>query len=239
MNKNICLSIILLFVLVFSCSSEENVQIPFEDEEDQPEEIQKFSFLALGDSYTIGQGVDESESWPFQLQNIFTAEARQIEKVKVIAQTGWTTRNLLSAIETQDPENYDIVSLLIGVNNQFQGIDFSIFESEFNLLLDKAISFANGNKNKVFVVSIPDYGVTPFGSNNSDVIAEEINKYNTYIQQQCEDEEIPFIDVTTISRNLGASEGALATDNLHPSANQYRLWVEEMFPVVRGILEMN
>ena len=88
-------------------------------------------------------------------------------------------------------------------------------------------------------MSIPDYGVTPFGSNNSDVIAEEIDIYNTYIQQQCEAQEIPFIDVTTISRNLGASVGALATDNLHPSANQYRLWVEEILPVVQGILVMN
>ncbi|WP_299608927.1 SGNH/GDSL hydrolase family protein [uncultured Aquimarina sp.] len=234
MNKNI-LSL-LLFVLIFSCSSDETFQITIEEEE-QPEEIQRFSFLALGDSYTIGQGVTESESWPFQLQNVLTSETQQIKEVKVIAQTGWTTSNLLSAIETQDPGNYDIVSLLIGVNNQFQRIDFTVFESEFNLLLNKAISLANGNKKKVFVVSIPDYGVTPFGSNNSDVIAEEIDMYNTYIQQQCEAQEIPFIDITSISRNLGASVGALATDNLHPSANQYRLWVEEILPVVQGILE--
>ncbi|WP_343910727.1 SGNH/GDSL hydrolase family protein [Aquimarina litoralis] len=234
MNKYILF--LLLFVIVFSCSSDETLQMAVEEEE-QPEEIQKFSFLALGDSYTIGQGVTESESWPFQLQNILTSEAQQIEEVRVIAQTGWTTCNLLSAIETQDPENYDIVSLLIGVNNQFQRIDFTVFESEFNLLLNKAISLANGNKKKVFVVSIPDYGVTPFGSNNSDVIAEEIDMYNTYIQQQCEAQEIPFIDVTTISRNLGDSEGALAPDNLHPSANQYRLWVEEILPIVQGILE--
>ncbi len=226
----------LLFVLIFSCSSDETFQITIEEEE-QPEEIQRFSFLALGDSYTIGQGVTESESWPFQLQNVLTSETQQIKEVKVIAQTGWTTSNLLSAIETQDPGNYDIVSLLIGVNNQFQRIDFTVFESEFNLLLNKAISLANGNKKKVFVVSIPDYGVTPFGSNNSDVIAEEIDMYNTYIQQQCEAQEIPFIDITSISRNLGASVGALATDNLHPSANQYRLWVEEILPVVQGILE--
>ncbi|WP_299900561.1 SGNH/GDSL hydrolase family protein [uncultured Aquimarina sp.] len=236
MNKYILF--LLLFVSIFSCSSDETLQITIEEEE-QPEEIQRFSFLALGDSYTIGQGVTESESWPFQLQNVLTSETQQIEEVKVIAQTGWTTSNLLSAIETQDPGNYDIVSLLIGVNNQFQRIDFTVFESEFNLLLNKAISLANGNKKKVFVVSIPDYGVTPFGSNNSDVIAEEIDIYNTYIQQQCEAQEIPFIDVTSISRNLGDSEGALATDNLHPSANQYRLWVEEILPVVQGILVMN
>ncbi|MBW1293959.1 SGNH/GDSL hydrolase family protein [Aquimarina litoralis] len=237
MNKNIYSSILLLFILVFGCSSDESIQNPVQQEEDQIEEIQKFSFLALGDSYTIGQGVTESESWPFQLQNAFASNTQKIETVKVIAQTGWTTGNLISAIDTQNPENYDIVSLLIGVNNQFQGADFTIFQSEFNFLLDKAISLAGNNKNRVFVVSIPDYGVTPFGSNNSEVIASEIDMYNAYIKQQCEAQSIPFIDVTSISRNLGNSEGALATDNLHPSANQYSLWVEAILPVVKEILE--
>jgi len=195
-----------------------------------------FTFLALGDSYTIGQGVEEMERWPLQLKQSLEPEEVLLEEVKVIAKTGWTTTNLLNAIEAEDPQNYDLVSLLIGVNNQFQGLPFPNFKVEFDSLLSIAIDLA-ATKERVFVVSIPDYGVTPFGANNSETIAMELDDYNAYMEMQCATFEIPFINITTISRTLGDGPDALASDNLHPSAYQYGLWVEEMLPIILNLLK--
>ncbi|MFD2563618.1 SGNH/GDSL hydrolase family protein [Aquimarina rubra] len=235
MIKNIYYVLFILFIVVFACASDDNLVL--ENEEEQTEETKTFSFLALGDSYTIGQGVTEEESWPFQLKDAFASPTKKIEELTIIAKTGWTTGNLIGAIAETNPENHDLVSLLIGVNNQYQRGDFMTFQSEFDFLLNKAISLANGKKDHVIVVSIPDYGVTPFGSTNSEVIATEIDNYNAYIQQKCTELQVVFINVTTISRDLGDSEGALATDNLHPSAYQYSLWVEKILAVAREILK--
>lgn len=142
----------------------------------------------------------------------------------------------MDAIEVEAPKNHDLVSLLIGVNNQYQGLSFDQFKTEFDALLNIAIDLANGKK-RVFVVSIPDYGLTPFGANNSEQIAEELDMYNNYMETQSNSLEIPFINITEISRDLGNMEGALATDNLHPSGDQYEKWVEEMSPVVVSLLE--
>jgi len=193
------------------------------------------SFLALGDSYTIGQGVAESQRWPIQLGERLEENDFEIEGVEIIAQTGWTTNDLLNGIANTKLEEYNLVSLSIGVNNQFQGRPFEIFESEFDSLLNRSICLA-GSKERVFVVSIPDYGVTPFGSSNSESIGEEIDMYNNYISNTCDMLEIPFIDITEISRTLGDSPGALASDNLHPSGSQYEAWTNEILPVVIEIL---
>ncbi|MBQ4820151.1 SGNH/GDSL hydrolase family protein [Aquimarina sp. MMG016] len=227
-----------IYIILFIClACSDDVDIVFESVEPPiPEEVKNFSFLALGDSYTIGQGVGENDSWPFQLKNRTETEDQKIDKLTIIAKTGWTTKNLLNAIETENPPNHDLVTLLIGVNNQFQGIDFSIFQTEFDLLLDKAITLANSNKN-VIVVSIPDYGVTPFGADNSEIIAQELDNYNIYIQQRCIANQVSFVDITTISRELGDSEMALANDNLHPSGFQYSKWVEKILPLAKEILQ--
>ena len=132
--------------------------------------------------------------------------------------------------------SYNLVSLLIGVNNQYQKQSFSIFESEFDELLEQSIEIA-GDAKRVFVVSIPDYGVTPFGSSNSEVIGQEIDMYNDYIAAKCEAQNIPFIDITGISRTLADSPGSLAADNLHPSGSQYALWTNEILPVVIDLLK--
>ncbi len=225
-----------ILLLFCCCSSNSESQLTEPESEIENDQVKTFSFLALGDSYTIGQGVEQAESWPFQLKNATKASKRRIEKLTVIARTGWTTGNLLNAIQEQSPSNHDLVSLLIGVNNQFQGGSFSKFQEEFDRLLDIAIDLAQSNK-KVMVVSIPDYGVTPFGLNNSEMIANELDNYNAHIKQRCTDIEVAFVDVTTISRNLGASDNALAADNLHPSGYQYNLWVEKMLPIVEEILK--
>ena len=195
-------------------------------------------YLALGDSYTIGQGVPESERWPVQLSQRIEEETDFGLEWEIIAQTGWTTSNLLSAIDSYPLHSaqYNLVSLLIGVNNQFQGKPFSLYEIEFDSLLQIATQIA-GEKGKVFVVSIPDYGVTPFGSTNSEKIAREIDEYNEYAKSVCMDVNIPFIDITSISRELGASAGALAGDNLHPSGFQYALWTDRILPKVLELIE--
>ena len=192
-------------------------------------------YLALGDSYTIGEGVGESERWPNQLTEQLKTLEYEIDTVRIIARTGWTTNNLLRAIDFAEINNFNLVSLLIGVNNQYQNRPFSSFQLELDALLNKSIEIAD-DANRVFVVSIPDYGVTPFGESNSEKIKQEIDKYNEYIADQCESKNIPFINITEISRELGDSEGALAPDNLHPSGDQYKKWVNEILPVVIELL---
>ena len=199
------------------------------------QEPKVYSYLALGDSYTIGHNVSPSLRWPIQLQDSLNTERTIISEVNVIAQTGWTTTDLLQAIEQNNPDRHDLVSLLIGVNNQYQGLPFAEFQLEFDSLLQTAQDLAK-LENGVFVVSIPDYGVTPFGSSNSQTIAMELDNYNAYMSDQCSSRNIPFIDITEISRTLGDNEGALASDNLHPSGLQYSEWVEAVLPDVRILL---
>lgn len=182
--------------------------------------------------------MSESERWPVQLSQRIEQETTLSVEVEIIAETGWTTSNLLSAINSYDINtgDYNLVSLLIGVNNQYQGKPFSLYETEFDSLLQTAIDIA-GPDGSVFVVSIPDYGVTPFGSSNSEKIAREIDQYNEYAKSVCNEAAIPFIDITSISRELGSSSGALASDNLHPSGYQYSLWTDRILPKVLGVIE--
>jgi len=227
---------IIIFSLLFlgvSCESQKNImgESIKEDIENNP-----VSFLALGDSYTIGQGVDESERWPNQLRFKLDHNDFKIEDTKIIAQTGWTTRGLLDAITISDLKKYNLISLLIGVNNQFQNQSFDLFKTEFDELLNIAITLS-GEQKKVFVVSIPDYGVTPFGvAYGSKEIAEAIDTYNDYIAEKCNESDILFIDITEISRELGAMPGALASDMLHPSGEQYKKWADKILPKVIELL---
>jgi lysophospholipase L1-like esterase len=235
--------VLLLFCVLLSCTSDDYAPIDYTSEE-EPEEIEEpigiqepIKYLALGDSYTIGQGVEESERWPNQLIVELETNDFTVENSEIIAQTGWRTSNLINAIDNSNPQDFNLVSLLIGVNNQFNNQNFDVFISEFNELLQKSISIA-GNSGRVFVVSIPDYGVTPFGNSwgNPEQIASELDAYNNYMMQRCAELNIPFINITEISRDLGDSEGALASDNLHPSGAQYTLWVEEILPVVLELI---
>mgnify|MGYP001817117628 CR=1 FL=1 len=216
-------------IFMLSCANSQEVSAT-------PAPKKTINYLALGDSYTIGKGVEESLRWPNQLGHKLSELDYEVASVNIIAQTGWTTNNLLQAVENVETGKYNLVSLLIGVNNQFQKQPFTTFETEFNILIDQCITFA-GDINKVFVVSIPDYGVTPFGSSNSETIKKEIDAYNAYIAKQCNKKNIPFINITEISRTLGNSDGALASDNLHPSGSQYEAWVNKVQPTVVELLE--
>ncbi len=224
-----------IFTILCSCSSSSTLPLKIQSSNTQTDN-KTFSFLALGDSYTVGQSVDRDQSWPFQLKKGLDSLNINIKTPTVIAKTGWTTRDLLRAIKEQAPSNHDLVSLLIGVNNQFQGKSFSKFKTEFDDLLLISKTLADTYQN-VIVVSIPDYGVTPFGSRNKITIAKELDSYNTYMQQRCIENNIKFIDITTISRALETNDKALAVDNLHPSEYQYGLWVEKIIPVVYEILK--
>jgi len=205
-----------------------------EDIKDPPtDETQRA--LCLGDSYTIGQGVSPADSWPEQLRSRLDSTTTALDSLLVIASTGWTTANLLNALDGNTYQDFDLVTLQIGVNDQYQSRDFADFQTDFNQLLADAQSYAD-SPDHVLVLSIPDYGVTPFGSADSLNIANELNAYNAFIAMRCEATGLPFIDITTISRELGDGAGALASDQLHPSGEQYALWVEEILETVTVVL---
>lgn len=184
-------------------------------------------FLALGDSYTIGQGVEENERWPNQLTKKLEEKGAQIELLTNIARTGWTSDNLLGYVGGLEPDPpYNLVSLLIGVNNQFQGRNIDVYRTEFRELLEKAIAFCDGRKEGVFVLSIPDYGYTPFGLSDQERISQEIDAYNNINKQITQSMNIAYFDITQISRQVISKPSYLASDNLHPSGEMYARWVD-------------
>lgn len=229
---------ILIGLLTIAGCKDSMETIEFDDSEsnDSTQEV-SINYLALGDSYTIGQGVSEADRWPAQLSKRIEEESSLNVGVDIIAQSGWTTSDLLRSINSYpiDSEDYNLVSLLIGVNNQYLQKPFSLYENEFDSLLKMSIEIA-GDEKKVFVLSIPDYGVTPFGSDESEIIAQEIDQYNAYAKSKCLEADVRFINITSISRELGASAGALVSDGLHPSAYQYSLWTERILSPVLDLI---
>jgi lysophospholipase L1-like esterase len=187
-------------------------------------------FLALGDSYTIGQSVPEADRWPVQLAERLQNQGVAVEELKIIARTGWRTDNLLDAIAAEKPHsNYNLVSLLIGVNNQYQGKDIAVYPAEFRQLLNKAIELSGGKKSGVFVLSIPDYGYTPFGEGARTTISAEIDGYNRINREIAGELGVAYFDITPISREAVTKPEYLASDQLHPSGEMYARWVDLMF----------
>jgi lysophospholipase L1-like esterase len=199
------------------------------------------NYLALGDSYTIGQSVCETCRFPAQLvQRLKNTNTANSYNLKIVAQTGWTTTNLLSAIKAQNSaNNYDFVSLLIGVNNQYQRINFSVYQKEFPELVAKSIAFAGGDKSKVIVVSIPDYAYTPFGQSSGKAagISAEIDFYNAFAKKYCSDNAITFVSITDLSRNGLSNPTLVAADGLHPSEAAYSLFVDRIAPKAAIVLQ--
>ena len=188
---------------------------------------QRKTYLALGDSYTIGESVSESERWPVQLAAKMTAKGISITNPKIIAKTGWRTDQLKAAIESDKElaQSYDMVSLLIGVNNQYQGKSAESFDPEFEELLQMAIRLAGDETRRVFVVSIPDYGKTPFGAAKEQQIEKELNAYNKVIKKNCRKYKVKYFDITASSRRAKTAPELIAGDGLHPSGKMYREWV--------------
>jgi lysophospholipase L1-like esterase len=198
-------------------------------------------FLALGDSYTIGQSVLASQNWPNQLKDSLAVRGDSTTLLRIIATTGWRTDNLLSAITNQglDTFGFNLVSLLIGVNNQYQGTPYSQYTSQFPQLVDSAIRYAGGDTSHVFIVSIPDYAYTPFGIQSGDtaMISAQIDTYNLFAQQYAASLHIQYFNITPISR-MGLADPALidTIDGLHPSPLQYSMWISLMLPTIDSSL---
>ena len=190
-----------------------------------------YSLLSLGDSYTIGQSVCSSCRFPSQLKDSLNSVLTKNKfDLRIVAQTGWTTTNLITKLDDENlGSNFDLVTLLIGVNNQFQGKPFEIYETEFPALVDMAIAYANNDPSKLIVISIPDYAYTPFGNGNWN-ITNGIDQYNGFARNYCYNNNITFVDITDITR-LGLVQPELvASDGLHPSTIAYSKFVERLLP---------
>ncbi len=189
-----------------------------------------YSYLALGDSYTIGEQFDFAENFPNQTVQLLRRSGFAFYAAEIIAKTGWTTDELSNAIEkTVTLGNYDIVSLLIGVNNQYRGRSATEFKIEFEHLLQKAIQFAGNKPDRVFVLSIPDWGVTPFAEGRDrKQIAEEIDQYNNICKTSSTAFKTHFINITASQRADGNKQEFLAPDSLHPSGKEYKKWADEL-----------
>ena len=198
------------------------------------------SYLALGDSYTIGEGVAESGRWPVQLARELRAEGIELGEPRIIATTGWTTDELSAAIDAAEPlGNFDFVSLAIGVNNQYRGRDVVEYREQFAALLERAIGFAGDRADRVLVLSIPDWGVTPFAvarGRDAAQIATQLDAYNAAAAEVCARRGVAFVDITPVSRARGAEAGMLADDGLHPSAAMYAQWTARALPIARRLL---
>lgn len=203
------------------------------------EEPKPYQYLALGDSYTIGERVAEAERFPVQLADRLRGKGIDMQAPEIIAKTGWRTENLKQAIEDQNiVDTFDLVSLLIGVNNQYQGVNFDQYEAAFSDLLDTAIELAGGKKDRVFIVSIPDYAYSPFGQNRPDPasISEEIDAYNAINKSVADTYGITYFDITPISREALEDADLIAADGLHPSGKMYGRWVDIMWEKVITML---
>lgn len=230
-------SSLLLILLLFACKGTKRIaDDPSISEKANLTEspVRNLKYLALGDSYTIGQSVPLENNFPKQLETELGALLHASIRTTIIATTGWRTDNLLSALDQENPEkDHDLVTLLIGVNNQYQGIPFAVYEEQFPQLLQKALYYAGGAKEKVFVVSIPDWGYTTFAEGrHRESISQEINAYNAFAKITAEGLGITFIDITDITREGLEKPGLVASDGLHPSAMAYQRFVSRMAPII-------
>ena len=219
-----------------------------------------YSYLALGDSYTIGEGVPLYDSFPYQTVRLLRGAGRSFAAPEILARTGWTTDELAAAFSrTEWLPRYDFVSLLIGVNNQYRGRGLAEYGRQFEELLQQAIHLAGDPSAEapgglampearpphVFVLSIPDWSVSPFAHANlpdakgrqiADV-AGEIDAFNAKAAQTCREHGVPFIDITTHGRSAGSDSSRFVADGLHPSAEQYRFWAEQLAAAIGQVID--
>lgn len=195
-------------------------------------------WLALGDSYTIGEGVAAGDRWPAQVAAHLRERGLALAEPVIVARTGWTTDELMAGIEQAGPTGtFDLVSLLIGVNNQFRGRDVEEYREQFAALLSRAIAFAGGDARKVIVLSIPDWGATPYAEGRDrGRIAAEIDRFNAVNRQESDRARARYVDVTPESRRLDPARGRIAADGLHPSGAMYASWTRLVVPVALAAL---
>jgi lysophospholipase L1-like esterase len=239
MKKALYFFSILTLFISFSCENKQDEFMQLNDVIliDTSNEVidysKKFKILSLGDSYTIGESVCEKCRFPEQLKDSLTQnfEKDTIFSLQVIANTGWTTTDLIYAVNDKNiSSDFDLVTLLIGVNNQFMGKKFSVYENEFPALVSKSIKATNNNKNNVIVISIPDYSFTPLGQGNT-TISQEIDTYNKFAKNYCAKNGITFVNITDITREGLTNPTLVASDNLHPSTLAYTQFVKRIRPL--------
>jgi lysophospholipase L1-like esterase len=231
-----------IFLTALSCSTEGKKQpiTTNPNTDDNMEQVKdELKYLALGDSYTIGESVDIAQRYPVQITDSLGKRGYHTESPRIIAVTGWTTSDLKAGIKAANPQGpYDLVSLLIGVNNQYRGQDINIYRKEFGELLDQSILFAGNDTGRVIVLSIPDWGVTPFASGRDrEKIAREIDQYNAINKEITLSKGIVWIDVTGISRLAVNDPALIASDGLHPSGKMYTEWVKLALPEILKMLK--
>ena len=197
------------------------------------------TFLALGDSYTIGQSVAASERYPVQLAKLLSESGIAVADPQIIARTGWRTDDLDAAIDKAAPKGpFDLVTLLIGVNNQFQGRSEDEYKKQFDALLKRAIGFAGGDAGHVMVFSIPDWGVTPFAKGSDGAkVAREIDRFNAINKEATEKAGCKYVDVTPISRKAASDPSLVAGDGLHPSGSMYTEWSKAALETAKSVFE--
>ncbi|HWB62715.1 MAG TPA: SGNH/GDSL hydrolase family protein [Chitinophagales bacterium] len=192
----------------------------------------KHTMLCLGDSYTIGESVHENERFPMQAVQLLKGKGLDFDKPVIIAKTGWTTDELQKGItDAHVSQKFDYVTLLIGVNNEYRGRDAEEYRKQFDELLNTAIDYANGKRSHVFVISIPDWGATPFAANDPrqrsrDVIAQEINHFNAINHEEAVKAKVNYVDIGPIARRAIREPDLTAEDNLHPSGKMYAGWAK-------------
>ena len=198
-------------------------------------------YLALGDSYTIGEAVPAAHNFPNLLFQMANEEGIAMEKPRIIATTGWTTDELMKGIEIADEEtpigqDHDLVSLLAGVNDQYRGRPLEEYKENFRSLVQKALEFAGGNKEKLVILSIPDWGVTPFAEGrNRQQISKEIDAFNEASESIAKNEQIHYIYITNWTREATTRPELLASDGLHPSALEYERWSREILRYLKKL----
>jgi lysophospholipase L1-like esterase len=226
MNYNIrtILTVVLLIRMV---------QVMAGDAEAKPK-----TYLALGDSYTIGESAAESERYPVQLAKMLNKDGIAVADPQIIARTGWTTDELDAAIDRAAPKGpYDLVTLLIGVNNQFRGRSEEEYKKQFDGLLKRAIGFAGNDAGRVIVFSIPDWVVTPFAKRfDGAKVGKEIDRFNAVAKELTEKAGCKFIDITPISRKAPSDTSLIARDGLHPSGAMYTEWSKAALETAKSVL---
>ncbi len=198
------------------------------------------SYLALGDSYTIGEGAAAADRWPVQLAALARAQGLNLASPDIIARTGWTTAELQAAIAASGNHrtDYGLVSLLIGVNNQYRGQSVELYRREFRQLLATAVAYAGGRAGHVVVLSIPDWGQTPFAHDRDAAqITRDIDQFNAVAQAECQAARIAYVDITDFTRSAAGDPGQFTSDGLHYTGAQMRQWAGRALPVVQGLLK--
>jgi lysophospholipase L1-like esterase len=237
----------ILFCLMISCTKPADYTIPNNTGNtmtdttttDTTADTGDFTWLALGDSYTIGQSVNEAERYPAQTVSLLKKDNLSIKTLQYIATTGWTTLNLLDAIAAQNPTGpFNIVTLLIGVNDQYQHFDTGGYRLHFMQCLQNAIALAGNKKDHVFVLSIPDYSVTPFAqSSDTAQISKEIDQFNAINKEITLSFNISYTDITPFTREAKNDASLIAGDGLHPSGKEYAKWAAVLAPEIEKVLK--